>query len=264
MPNNYGMIAALILIWALPALPVPVSADVQRVNPESFVYNERMQYVVSYLGIRIGTVEVLNRIGGDAEVDETLIRLRTFSGVPFLSVYTEFFSRRGEDGYFVTSTTFDRSRNQWAYYHASRIDGTSDILVDRGYMDRESGEIYDVEIDTLQPGFHVHDPLSFLSILRDSAHMHEPYMLDILIDREIEKINIDPSGSIDVISVRAFRNQTPAYHVDGVIEFEGIHGLSRKYQVWIGADERRIPLHARVRIGIGSVKIELEEYEYDR
>lgn len=236
---------------------------IERVAPETFSYDERLQYRVTYLGIRIGTVEILNRQNGvePYDIGETLITMRTFSGVPFLSVHTEFYSRRGNDGYFIESTTFDRQRNSWAYYHASREDAATDIIVDRGYKNMETGEIYDVEIDTLHPGQPVHDALTFIAILRDSAHTGQSYELDILIDRSIERIKIDPPEGIEKTEVRAFDNETDAYHISGVIDFEAIHGLSRRYRSSISADERRIPLHAQVRIAIGSIKIELEEYE---
>ncbi len=236
---------------------------IERVDPETFVYNERLRYRVTYLGIRIGTIEVLNRQNkiNPHSIDETVITLRTLSGIPFMSVHTEFYSKRGTDGFFIESTTFDRQRNTWAYYHASRENKSTEIIVDRGYKNVENGEIYDVEIDTLHPGQPVHDALTFISILRDSAHAGRPYELDILIDRSIEKIRIDSSEGKEKIDVRAFDNETDAFHINGVIDFEAIHGLSRKYQSWISADEYRIPLHARVRIAIGSIKIELEEYE---
>lgn len=239
---------------------------IERVDPVTFSYDERLQYTVTYLGIRIGTVEILNKMTEDnpLEIDETLITLRTFSGVPFLSVYTEFYSRRGADGFFTKSTTFDRERSKWAYYNAERNEFSTDIIVNRGFLDRDNGDIYDVEIDTLQPVSNVHDALTFLSILRDSAHTGRPYDLDILIDRSVENISIDSPEGKEKIEVRAFSNKTEAYHINGVIEFTAIHGLSRRYEAWISSDDNRIPLKARVRIAIGSVKMELEEYENHR
>lgn len=238
---------------------------VERVAPETFSYDERLRYTVTYIGIRIGTIEMLNRFNehDPDRIDETVITLRTFSGIPFLSVHTEFYSRRGSDGFFTESTTFDRERNTWAYYHASRIDKRKDIIVDRGYKNRDNGTVFDTEIDTLYPGKHVHDALTFVSILRDSAHAENPYEFDILIDRTVEKIRINSPKKKEKLDVRAFDNETEAYHITGVIDFTAIHGLTREYQSWISTDKQRIPLKARVRIGIGSVKIELEEYEYN-
>lgn len=239
---------------------------VERIDPTTFSYDERLQYTVTYLGIRIGTVEILNKVNETniQEVEETVITLRTFSGIPFLSVYTEFYSKRGSDGYFTESITFDRERSKWAYYNATRNENTTDVIVDRGYKNRDNGEIFDVEVDTLYPGEPIHDALTFISILRDSAHTGRPYELDILIDRSVEKINIEAPEDREEIEVRAFSNEAEAYHINGVIDFTAIHGLSRKYQAWITTDNRRIPLKARVRIAIGSVKIELEEYENNR
>jgi len=245
-----------------------LSADnsIERVDPETFSYDERLQYVVSYLGIRIGTVEILNRYddANYGSIDETVISMRTFSGVPFLSVYTEFFSKRGEDGYFTTSATFDRKRSDWAYYYASRDMNSTKIIINRGNKDREDGSISDIQVDTLNPEKYVHDALTFISILRDSAHTENYYELDMLIDREIQTLRVEPPGGIEKIVVRAFDREKEAFHSSGVLEFEGIHGLSRRYQTWISTDEYRIPLKARVRISIGSVKIRLEEYENNR
>jgi len=239
---------------------------VERVDPGSFVYDERLQYTVTYLGIRIGTIEMLNKYDQDGKdsVKESHITLRTFSGIPFLSVYTEFYSKLGSDGFFTESVTFDRERNNWAYYLAIREDRSTDIIIDRGYQDRKNGTIFDVEIDTLQLDEPVHDALTFLSILRASARTGHALELDVLIDRSVEKIKIEPPENIEKIGVPAFDNKIEAYHVNGVIDFTAIHGLTREYQSWISKDEYQIPLEGRVRIGIGSIKIRLEEYEYIR
>jgi hypothetical protein len=240
-----------------------IGGIVERIDPETFPYDERLRYSVTYLGIRIGTIEVKNR-NSEFDTDgigETVITMRTFSGIPFLSVYTEFYSQRGSDGFFKISTTFDRERTKWAYYHALRDDNSTEIIVNRGYRERENGRFFDIEIDTLYPGFFVHDALTFISILRDSAGTDRNYVLPVLIDRSVEKIRIDPPGKREKIEVRAFENGTNAYYITGEIDFTAIHGLTRRYQSWISADEHRIPLKARVRIAIGSINIELEEYE---
>ncbi len=266
MKNDCHTIISRLLIAIVIALfsTQVKSGIVERVMPENFSHDERLRYTVTYLGIRIGAIEMLNRYDDNESksINETVITLRTFSGIPFLSVHTEFYSRRGSDGFFIESTTFDRERNKWAYYHASRKDKTKDIIVDRGYQDRGNGEVFDVEVDTLHPGKHVHDALTFISILRDLADTGNTYELDVLIDRSVELIRVNSPKKKEIIDVRAFDNETEAYHITGVIDFTAIHGLTREYQSWISTGRNRIPLKARVRIGIGSVKIELEEYEY--
>ncbi len=265
MKYNHHIIGRLLITIVIVLISAKVTSGiVERVAPEQFSYDERLRYTVTYLGIRIGTIEMLNRYNENEpkSINETVITLRTFSGIPFLSVHTEFYSKRGSDGFFTESTTFDRERSKWAYYHASREDKETEIVVDRGYQDRDSGEIFDVEVDTLHLGKNVHDALTFISILRDSIQDEDTYELDVLIDRSVEKIKIISPNKKEIIDVRAFDNETQAYHITGVIDFTAIHGLTREYQSWISTDRHRIPLKAQVRIGIGSVKIELEEYEY--
>jgi hypothetical protein len=255
-----------LLLWSLvtPLSILLIGWTIERVDPGSFSYDERLQYTVTYLGIRIGTIEMLNKYNEDTEanVQESHITMRTFSGIPFLSVHTEFYSKLGSDGFFTESVTFDRIRNNWAYYFAMRENSSTDIIIDRGYQDRRNGAIFDSEIDTLQLDSPVHDALTFLSILRTSADTDHPRELDVLIDRSVERIIIEPPEYMEKINVPAFKNKIEAYHVTGIIDFTAIHGLTREYQSWISTDEHRIPLEGRVRIGIGSIKIRLEEYEY--
>jgi hypothetical protein len=263
--NSINFINGLwITVLVIVVAAASIGRIVERIDPESFPYDERLRYSVTYLGIRIGTIEVKNR-NSEFDTDgigETVITMRTFSGIPFLSVYTEFYSQRGSDGFFTKSTTFDRERTKWAYYHAFRENNSTEIIVNRGFRERENGRFSDVEIDTLYPGYFVHDALTFISILRDSASTDRNYVLPVLIDRSVEEIRIEPPGKTEKIEVRAFENETKAYYITGEIDFTAIHGLTRRYQSWISADEHRIPLKARVRIAIGSVNIELEDYEY--
>jgi hypothetical protein len=230
-------------------------------------YQEYLRYSVSYLGIRIGTIEVRNNgliddeSPGIGRIEDTRITLRTFSGIPFLSVLTEFVSRTDGEGYFVESTTFDRQKGEWAYYQAVRDTGTHEIIVERGYSKEITADsVYNVEIDTIQSTYPVHDALTFLSLLRASVDGDTTMTVEVLIDRDIENIRIDMPVNVDTIKVRAFEDPIESYHVTGSIEFTAIHGLSRKYQTWVSRDGNRVPLLGRVHIAIGSVKIELETY----
>jgi hypothetical protein len=251
-----GCVLASVLFTAIPA-----SGNSIRTDPKSFAFDEKLVYGVSYLGIRIGTVEILNKFDDEKPtVTETMIVLRTFSGIPFVSVHTEFYGSIGSDGYFGESLTFDRERGRWAYYRATREPETFDIRIERGYQDIETGAFSSVEIDSVRSERPVLDALAFLTVLRDSAHTGLQNELDILVDRSIEKIVFDRTEAIDAVGVSAFGNEVIAYHVSGTINFTAIHGLSRRYQAWVSADDRRIPVQARVHIGIGSVKLELKEY----
>ncbi len=229
---------------------------------------EYFRYSVSYLGIRIGTIEVRNETpfmpdpASNIYVTGTQIILRTFPGIPFLSVLTEFLSSIDDRGFFRESTTYDKQGRKWAYYEAVRDNETNDIVVERGSVeDRSLSGRSDIEVDTLHPGIPVHDALTFIQFLRNRAHETERLSIDILIDRSIEKIVIDQPSDVKIVKIKAFDEATAAYHVTGSIEFTAIHGLSRRYQAWISTGPRRIPLMARVHIAIGSVKIELESYD---
>jgi hypothetical protein len=243
-----------------------VSSGEGRDMPDG-TYHEFMRYSVSYLGIRIGTVEIRNQI---ADYDshsvagwtgDTHITLRTFSGIPFLSVLTEFFSKTDDNGYFIESITYDRERGEWAYYQAIRDTDTNEIIVERGNSkEKASDSVYNVEKDTILVHYPVHDALTFITLLRNQVDRDSTINTEVLIDRVIENIKIDLPANSETVSVKAFPDPVGAYYVTGSIDFTAIHGLSRRYQTWISRDRMRIPLLARVHIAIGSVKIELESY----
>ena len=65
----------------------------------------------------------------------------------------------------------------------------------------------------------------------------------------------------DDIEVDFSDEKVPVLHLDGEAHFKAIAGFSGEYEGWFSTDEQHVPLAARMEVFIGSVYIELEEWE---
>ena len=48
---------------------------------------------------------------------------------------------------------------------------------------------------------------------------------------------------------------------DGRMDYEGVYGLTGYFQGWFTNDEARIPIVARMKVILGSVKVQLQKWQ---
>ncbi len=95
------------------------------------------------------------------------------------------------------------------------------------------------------------------------AHAHEERL------ETVTTFVLDTSGLVDInfkgrgdeISIEAIPEDIPSYYVEGEIHVEGLAGLTGPYRGWFSVDDRRAPLKAELKVFIGNVKVELDDYK---
>ena len=66
---------------------------------------------------------------------------------------------------------------------------------------------------------------------------------------------------MDVVKIKASDALVQTYYVDGKIPTSGIAGVTGPYKGWFAADHQRPPVKAELKIFVGKVKIELEDWK---
>jgi hypothetical protein len=63
------------------------------------------------------------------------------------------------------------------------------------------------------------------------------------------------------VRITALDSPIDCYYIDGEIKTKGIAGVTGPYKGWFAADGQRPPIKAELKVFIGSVKVELEEWK---
>lgn len=266
MRRRHRWTAALVVAFAI-SLPASLPAFEAPCDPRED-YDEYLSFRVSYLGIGIGTFEQYfaengrcPRTGGES-VGYGLNVMETFPGIGFLRVYTEYFSRLDADGYFAVAQTWNEKRHEWEFAVASRDSGSNVVELQTGLADEQFGEPKEQEQhDSVSPGMPTHDAISLIRIIRKRIGGEERLAPPLYHESEVERVLITVISRDEEIEVRAYNEPQTSTKVEVELDFEGIHGLRDALTVYFANDDERTPLYAKASVVVGSVRLELVEYD---
>jgi len=75
------------------------------------------------------------------------------------------------------------------------------------------------------------------------------------------KVIINFKGKHSKIKISALQSPMETYYLDGVVQMKGVAGLTGPFKGWFALDEKRPPLKAELKVFIGHVKVELEDWK---
>ena len=188
--------------------------------------------------------------------------METFPGICFLRVYTEYFSRLDADGYFTVAQTWDEKRNEWDFAVASRDPDSNIVELRTGVADEQFGEAKEIEEhESVSPGMPTHEAISLIRIMRKRIGGEERLAPPLYHEGEVERVPVTVISREEETEVHAYDEPQPSTKVEVELDFEGIHGLRDALTVYFANDEERTPLYVEARVIIGSVRLELVEYD---
>lgn len=74
-------------------------------------------------------------------------------------------------------------------------------------------------------------------------------------------VEINFKGRNGKIEIDALESEVDTYYLDGTLLITGIAGVTGPYKGWFAADNNRTPLKAEMKVFVGNVVIELEEWK---
>jgi tetratricopeptide (TPR) repeat protein len=212
---------------------------------------ERLRYRARYLFFRFATLEMENQ--GFTEVRgkraaRLVVSVRSNPGFPFLTIDSRFESLIADDGSVLAHRSVSRDSTE---AHRTAV----------YEMDRETGECVVRQVAEGVFGFDrlpvpplAQDGLSILQLARGLAR--SPSSLSVL-------TAVDSSWKgTELRSVRRERIRWAGREVDATLveargHYKGPAGLSGLIRTWISTDARAIPYRAKVKLGLGSIVLEL-------
>ncbi|MDX9758163.1 MAG: DUF3108 domain-containing protein [Bacteroidota bacterium] len=245
------------------AQPSTVPCAPSTANMRVFQEGEELAYEVSYLGIGLGAINtriisVDSTKAGLRIATECLIR--TYRGIPFISLNTRFQSVVGDS----LHTTFFRNKEflsedsvyKYIEYTFPKNRGSVYITetVDR-HPEWAKRDTIDLE------GKRWQDGLSLFYSARAFSHSRQSCRVPVLMyfDKAVTKIRFGVAEEDEDID--AFDHDIRCRRLEGETGFTGIFGLTGGFEGWFSDDAAAVPIRAKMHVYIGSVNIELIKWK---
>ena len=268
--HTFSLIAALPFLAPIADRPSgsfarPVPARAQRM-PEGGMLQagEELEYHVSYSFFSIGTIKfkILDRIernGRGVYRAQTII-----DSNPSLSwladVHIRFYGEMDEDVFSYTWMGDDSSK-KFVDVRKMRFD------YDKHKLFYESGKRignipYKAEVfDTIKISDRCQDGMSLFFYARNNFHQKKPANVPTFIENKEVNTFINFLNERTDMDIDAVKYPVEVNHFDGRADFVGVFGLTGGFEGWFSNDAAGIPIVARMKVILGSVKLELTAWK---
>jgi tetratricopeptide (TPR) repeat protein len=231
-----------------PDLPAPAAA--RRIAPPLHA-GERLHYTARYLFFRFATVEIENK--GFTEVRGHRVARLVFSarsnpGFPLLTIDSRFESLVAEDGSVLAHRSSSRDSTQARREAAYEMDPATRECVVRQVVEG----LYGYDRFPLPPLDQ--DGVSILQLARGLNEAPSGVSVLTAVDSTWKGTQLRALGSEPI---RWAGREVETLKVEAVGHYKGPAGLSGLVRTWISKDGRAIPYKAKIKLGLGSVVLDL-------
>ena len=107
----------------------------------------------------------------------------------------------------------------------------------------------------------LYDGLSLIFFARGNVGRNEPDTLQIMVEDKRGPVIMNFTDIESTVEIGALDDELSCYYLEGELLVKGIAGVSGPYEGWFSRDSQRVPLYAKMKVFVGSVTIELEEWK---
>ncbi len=251
----------LITIFVLIASLKSTSLAGDNISPKfNWQIGEELTYRVKWLVLNVGTLK-FQILGKDSLNGHPVYHCRFYldsnPSLPFVDIHEVYDSFIDEDNYsqafriLVKKSDCDYIVNHNIDYNTKKVK----ILVSK-CTPTDTSVVMD---STLTISGKIQDGVSILYFSRARAAQQKSVELSVLSFKEVKPARISFSGKTHRIGLHD--KQLPAYYLDGSLKFMGIGGIKEGFKGWFSTDAQRVPLKAKMKAFLGSVKIELVSWK---
>jgi hypothetical protein len=228
--------------------------------PGMFLVGEELIYEVSYSFFSLGTVklQILDTIAKEgATLYQAKAFMDSYSGVPFVDLHYVFYSEIDPAYYsrFFSGLNTNDPKNTW--YSDYVFDYSQNrVLTEKGI--RQFSEKSVKGMDTISSFYQ--DGLSLLYFARGNVHSKSvtnapTYVNEKKVNTLINFMNKKTSSEISAVNY-----PIRTVELDGRAEFVGVFGLTGGFSGWFSDDDAAVPIVAKMKVIIGSVRLELKRW----
>lgn len=223
------------------------------------VEGEELTYNVSYGPFDLGEVKIsIERKVQDPEYlayfGKALIR--SYKGVPFVDLHAVYESMIDTGVFSRAFVGKSKEDNAWDFARYKFEYDKKRVLMEMGRRDTLVEKR-----DTLPVEVHSHDGLSLFFYARDQLFSHKRMNIPAVVKEKKVNTYIDFAGERKSVEIDAVDYPIDVIGFEGTAEFVGIFGLTGDFEGWFSNDDARIPVVAKMKVILGSVRLELIKWK---
>lgn len=225
---------------------------------------EELEYLVSYSFFDIGTI----RVTTDAKEQlgsRTVYRASTYiDSNPSLSwlvdVHIRFYGLIDSAIYSHKWIGHDSTEKQVDIRRMDFDYSLSRMLMTRGVR-LPDGSTSTTDQDTIKIDGPSQDGLSLLFYARE--HVRQPQDVDVptYVDAEKGITEIHVRKELEEAEIDAVEYPVETVYLEGLAGFVGVFGLTGGFEGWFSNDQARVPILARMKVILGSIKVQLKSWK---
>jgi hypothetical protein len=235
--------------------------EVSQLSPSAYLTSgEELLYRVSYWFIGLGEirVRVVDKVQENGKTTyRAEVEIDSYGGNPFVNLH-EYYETRFDSTlypYRFYGRWLDGDRWRYVIYDF-RYD-VNKVFVEKGRYDLQTIEGY----DTVDINRKYQDGLSLFYFARGFVKSGEKLIVPTFIQEKKGKTFFDFSGEATEKEIDSVSYPIDVVEFEGEADWVGIFGLTGRFRGWFSNDEARIPIVARMKVIIGSVRVELKSWK---
>jgi hypothetical protein len=223
---------------------------------------EELEYKVTYSFFNLGTIRfrITDRYKKNGRpVYRAVAWIDSNPSLPFVDLHIRFVSEIDEEMYSHSWVADDSTKDEIVSRVFSFDYENMRVLVENGRKKAGGNRVVE-RVDTFAISDRIQDGLSLFFYAREHVRQKKDVVVPTFIDKKQVNTNINFMNKITEEEVDAVEYPIEVVHFDGRMDYEGVFGLTGYFQGWFSNDEARIPIVARMKVLLGSVKIQLQKW----
>ena len=223
---------------------------------------EELEYKVTYSFFNLGTIRfrITDRFERNGRtVYKAYSWIDSNPSLPFVDLHIRFISEI-DQGMFSYSWIADDSTKSEILSRFFLFDYDSNRVIIEIARRTSGGERMVEKVDTFAVTDKLQDGLSLFFFAREYVRQNKEVVVPTFIDNKQVNTIINFMNKREEEEVAAVEYPIDVVYFDGRMDYEGVFGLTGYFEGWFSNDEARIPITAKMKVILGSVKIQLRKW----
>jgi hypothetical protein len=220
---------------------------------------EELIYEISYLGIKLGSIKMVTEKMVDFQgkkVYKNKAYIDSYAGIPFVDLHAIF------ESWIDPSVTFSRkfigltkAEKGWVTDDIS-FNFEKNLVILNRYMGSQNYKYRE-----FQTNKRWNDGTSLFYFAREFVHSKRNFLVPTVMNDDTTSTQINFIGKKENVEISSINYPVKTVYFNGQANWEGLYGLSGKFEGWFSDDLARIPIKAKVKVYLGSATIELKSWK---
>lgn len=220
---------------------------------------EKLKYEVSFLGVSLGTIEMTTDGTEDYNGNKVYIvkaDIKTYDGIPFVDLKATFNSWTDATLNHTHKFTSNMKKGdeKWEYQQLLMDYDKMNVNL-KIWENKELQDEKDISLDS-----KINDGTSLFFVARQYTTLKRSIIVPTIIDGKIFDTKLNFRDKTENIEIDKVDYPIRTKYFDGQADWEGLYGLSGRFEGWFSDDDASVPILAKMNVYVGKVNIELIEW----